>query len=455
MVAEPLFVEKEGALLMVGSRAIIKELADSDPLPVNIAIKNTKLSMHGVAPWGYDNQLPNQIDTDVSKTPVLSQAIYWLSKQWISGGLVYGILTVDPDGKDKLIRKIHPGVEDMLKKSMVTSQYLPAIAYHYFKYWNSFTETIRSKDGSQILAFKAHPSPSCRLSLQDEKSGRIDYCFLNAQWEDFETKSSKYTVQLPLVQMGYDPVALLKNRKDGNNFIYLVQGVKDTEKYYARAPWHSIRESKWLKMVQQIPVFKEALMRNRMTINYVIEIHPEFWRKYYDDWDNGKITAEEKKTRKEDKFREIENCLNGASNAGKNIWSSNMLDPITGKAASLISINPIDNKTLSGEYIEDSQEGVATILYSLGFDGTLIGSTPAKSMGGGSGSDKREAWNILITNSKPEQDKILEPLQFASDYNGFVDETTKQPFTFWFKNYYIQTLDQVTPASRQSQPNQA
>ena len=81
------------------------------------------------------------------------------------------------------------------------------------------------------------------------------------------------------------------------------------------------------------------------------------------------------------------------------------------------------------------------------FDGTLIGSTPAKTLGAGSGSDKNAAWNIAITVSKPQQDKILEPIDFVCQYNNWLDDQGN-PYSFWFKNYYTQMKNELTPKMR-------
>lgn len=438
--------ENDNIVLLVrnGGSVIVEEEKNK---PVGIPLKDYLLQ-NKVAYWGYNNQYPFEVQEDIGKTPVLSQALYWISKAWISGGLVYGSLTIDKEGNDKLIRKDNPKLNALLRKNQINTEYLPLASNHFLKYWKTFTELIRNDDNSQIIGIKAHKSPWCRVGLQDEKTKRVEKCFINAQWNEYESASSKYTIELPIVQKGYDPVTMLKHRDKSSNYIYIVDGIGDTEKYYPKSPWHAIRESKWLKLVQEIPVFKAALMKNQSTLKYHVKIHPKYWESRFDTWNT--LTNEDKQAKKNTIYTEIDNCLTGSSNSGKNLWSGYIIDPITQKEVEYIKVESLDDKIKDGKYIEDSQEGVATILYSLGFDGTLIGSTPAKSMGGGSGSDKREAWNIFITNCKPEQDKILEPIDFMAQYNGIVDENG-EPYTFWFKNYYLQTLDKVAPEKRNTQ----
>lgn len=437
--------ERENLVLLPKHGVLLKEEAQP-----TTPVSNTypDFTLNGVAFWGLDNLLPDQITDDVKKTPVLASALDWLSRMWISGGLVYGKLEIQEDGTDKLIRKNDVRVNDFFRKNQIASEFLPIASKHGLTYWKLFYEIVLGADRKEIIGIKCHKSPHGRVYRQNPKTGRVENCKISANWAMFDGIDGMYSIEMPVVQKGYNPVGLLKVRTDSIRYCYIVDFPGYDETYYPTAPWHSNRESKWITLAQSIPVFKEALMRNKMTISYVISIHPSFWAKYYDDWDT--LETADKKERKGAYYKSIENCLNGASNAGKNIFSTHILDDIAGKFVDCITITPIKNETLSGEYLEDSQEASAMILYSLGFDGTLIGQLPSKSFGSGSGSDKREAWNLAITNAKPYQDKILEVFNFIAEYNGWVDEQG-EPYTFWFKNYYVQTLDQVSIANRQSQ----
>ena len=96
-----------------------------------------------------------------------------------------------------------------------------------------------------------------------------------------------------------------------------------------------------------------------------------------------------------------------------------------------------------GMYLEDSGEATAHIYTALGIDATLVNTPTKGGMGAGSGSDKREAFNIYMALRKSDQDLILEPLNLIRDFNGWDPNTV-----FWFKNYYVATLNQVTPSQR-------
>lgn len=291
-------------------------------------------------------------------------------------------------------------------------------------------------------------SPHCRVSLQDKNAFRSLWCYINANPYQSFNASSPYTLQIPLVDKSFRPVYSLKNRSDSSNYIFRVSGPALRENYYANARWHSIINSNWLQLANDIPNWKTAIMKNQMTLKYHVQVDDGYWAmKFEDQW--GDFSAQEKFEKKKIEYGLINTYLTGVENAGKGFFSVKYMDA-DGKEVQGIKIDRLDDKVQSGAYIEDSQEANSHILYSLGFDGRLIGSTPAKALGAGSGSDIREAWNILITVGKPKQDKILEPLNFSSAYNGWKGKNGK-PLKFWFKNYYIQTLDAVAPADRNSQ----
>ena len=106
-------------------------------------------------------------------------------------------------------------------------------------------------------------------------------------------------------------------------------------------------------------------------------------------------------------------------------------------------IEEIPTKTLSGEYLIDSQEATQHKLWALGIDSNLIGPTPGRNSGEHSGSSKREAFNMYMTLCTSHIETVLEPLEFIRDYNGYdprIGIRFRQPF--------LQTLNEVTPAKR-------
>ncbi|MGB2434553.1 MAG: hypothetical protein ACPIB5_00450, partial [Flavobacteriaceae bacterium] len=83
-------------------------------------------------------------------------------------------------------------------------------------------------------------------------------------------------------------------------------------------------------------------------------------------------------------------------------------DKFTHKEQSLIKITPLQNPLKDGEFLGDNGEASSHILYALDLDPTLKGHTPGAGLGSGSGSDKREAFNMFLTLTNVHQKIILE-----------------------------------------------
>lgn len=416
--------------------------------PKTPVISQNASGMGDVASYGDSNNFPNEVVDYVEKTPVLSSALYWLSNALISGGLVYGSLKIDEDtGEDKLMRKQIADIEQFLSRNSVMTDYLPVVARQYLTFFNAFFQFIVSDDRSKITTVSPFLTPHCRISKQDPKALRSLNLYVNANSTYGFSATATETLKLPLIDPSYMPVESLRLRNE-KHFGYHVKGPSLRENYYARAPWHAIINSKWLELANQIPEFKTAIMKNQMTLKYHVEIDEGMWsRKFMEKWES--FSADEKMAKIKDEYKAINTYLTNVENSGKGLFSNKWHDE-NGNEISGVKITRKDDSVQNGAYVEDSQEANSHILYALGFSGTLIGQTPAKSLGSGSGSDKREDWNILITKSKPEQDMILKPLQFVAQYNNWTDKN-ENPIVFWFKNYYLQTLDQVNAKQRTGQ----
>jgi hypothetical protein len=77
-----------------------------------------------------------------------------------------------------------------------------------------------------------------------------------------------------------------------------------------------------------------------------------------------------------------------------------------------------------------------------------VGQGPGRnSQSAGSGSDKRVAREIYLLNAKVDQDIILEPLNaVVNPFNGWKKRYPRM--TWWFRNYFLATQNQVSPDNR-------
>ncbi len=414
------------------SRSLVSEVAPRTP------VERITMQMGKIAIWGDDNLFPQRVNKDVRKTTELASGLRWMANTLISGGLVYGTLEYDDDGKEKLKPVRDPDIEKWLRKTNIR-RYLRESAYEFYKFWNAFARLRLSRDGKMINEICAMESMFTRLGLQDDTTGAIKQAFVNANWDQSISADDPLTLTYPLIDPYYDAVEITRASKD-REFIYPICGVDSGNIYYQVAPWNSVRESGWLEVAQLIPSFKKNLLKNQYTIKYHFQLTSNYWAWRFPKWDT--MTEKERINAKIAVLKELDDFLKGEENAGKNIMSIADSDPVTKKIYPGLEILAIDDKIKTGTYIEDSQEAAWHIFDGLGIPESIKRS-PSKTVGGGSGSNTRVAYNIYITGSKPEQDLMLEPIDFCFEYNGFSKKyENKGGLVTWFRNYWVAKLDE-------------
>ncbi|RZK30203.1 MAG: hypothetical protein EOO57_18135, partial [Hymenobacter sp.] len=223
------------ALNLVAS--VIKDIPRA-PLAPTVKITGDIAEANTFAKWGTDNKLPFTIIDAVNSNAVLSQAIYWKSNAIISGGLAYGNLVIDANGREQLQRVIDPVVEEWLYKSNIL-RYLRESSMEFYKFWNVFPELILSNDRNSIASLSCHESAHCRWGLQNAK-GLIDTCYINAQWDNGGKFDSPETEKISVIDVYYDPVATVRAQAALASFIYPLAGTSSGKTYYQDAPWHAL-----------------------------------------------------------------------------------------------------------------------------------------------------------------------------------------------------------------------
>ena len=92
------------------------------------------------------------------------------------------------------------------------------------------------------------------------------------------------------------------------------------------------------------------------------------------------------------------------------------------------------------------QEAQVDIRTSFGLDAALQGASKS-GMGAGSGSDKREAFNIRMATAQRHVAKILSPFIWAINYNGWKAPNGGK-VVLRINTPFLQTQNQVTPSKR-------
>ena len=405
--------------------------------------ENFSNSTDKIAKWGEDNLFPQTVYKEARKNTIIPSTLDWKARALYSGGIVAGKVEYKESG-GQLVESFVPEINsdfEKFKKTNALNRYAIEASNDFYWFYNVFPELILSKDRKKIVSITNQEAMFCRWGLHNSK-GIVEKCYINANWDDNETENSPTTTIVPVIDPYYDPVTALRDRSE-HKYIYPLSYPTPGGTYYQLAHWNSIRESGWLDFTSDLVKFKRSLLKNNMSIKYQIEIADWWWSWKYPKWDS--LDDKARKVIMTAEVKAINDFLKGAEAAGKSIITVLKHDPHTGKDMKGWTITVIDDKLKDGAYIEDSQEASSHMLYALSVDGTLIGSTPGKGMGGGSGSDKRVAFNIYISMCVSHQDIILDPLHFIRDYNGWDPD-----LTFRFKNTLITTMDKGKETQQQT-----
>jgi hypothetical protein len=394
-------------------------------------------SLGDISPWGADNLFPQNVIEGYRQSTIVPKTLEKQSQILLSSGIVYGKVTgFDKNGKEEMEYAVDPEVELWMKRTNI-KRYLreSSLSFHWF--YNLFPELIKSADGKQIVSIVNQRPEYCRYGKQNQSTGLLDKCYISADWSSVNIGDRKLVTPVDVIDTTYDPYYQVKENA-AYKMIYPVSYPSPGCTFYQLAPHDTMRSSGWLDVQLSIPQFKKALFKNQITVKYLIEVSTWWWNWQYPGFDSK--NAEEKKTIMDNELTNFEAFLTGSENAGKSIMTTYQSDPQYSKVYDGWKITAIDNKLKDGIYIEDSQEAASHLLYALGFDPTLIGPLPGRNgMGAGSGSDKRVAFNIYLSMVEPYRDVILEPLQFAFDYNW-----PDRNYKIKFMNSMITTLDQGT-----------
>lgn len=427
--------------------AVMTILQDPNDSPTPVVEKS--LNPTDYQPWGDSNDYPTEVYEKCRTNSIIPSTISWKARALRSGGVRYGVIDgYKPDGTE-IFRPIDvPEINEFLDRIDIES-YLEEALLDLIWFNHFFAEIALQRDRKKAVSLMIQEATFCRFSKQNPKTGLIEKVFIDGNW--VTRKSASELKSVPLIDTYWDAVGNVRKSK-ATKFIYPVSIASPGKNYYQIPDWHSIIDGDWLSVANKIPKFKSFLMENQMSIKYVIHIPESWWDWKYPGFNSSnKYDDAARKSIMKKEIDRFNTLLTGIENTGKGLFLTFKTDANRNEYTKW-EIKALDTVRQSGEYMEESQEASSHILYALNVDGTLIGSTPGKSLGAGSGSDKRVAWNIFIINNKPLQDKVVKPLDFITKYNGWKSSDDKQ-IVWRFNNYLIATLDTGSSIKTESKSN--
>lgn len=436
-------IAEGGLMLAVSQKAtysVTNELDGKTPSYTKPEDDLEKLSEEEYIPWGTSNNLPWEWEQKIRANVDLTRAIGIRKRFLMAGGITYKVLKSDGE----LSEEVRPEIELLLKKSY---QYLMRAAHNFASFFNFFPELILNKEGTKVSRIACLHSKYFRYAAENKKSGIITKGFYQGDWNGGSLDKNKATPLDVVDPRYYEPELISEEIKERKlkKFVF-PQAFYTGEEHYQWPEWVSVITSKWLELVNQIPKFKAAVMKNQITLKYHIEM-PSYWMtdKYpryntYDLKKKSELLAEEVKV--------FEKFLSDSENSGKSLTSMFKTDPNTLKPWPGWKITPIDDKMKDGLYIEDGVEGAIKIYTAVGVDPAIMGILPGKNAVNRSGSERREAFNLDQAVSYMERELLLKPFELAADINGW--NTNTEQVVFMIRSPHLQTLNQVTPSRRET-----
>lgn len=415
-----------------------KNINEAKPTSV---FKEDTNSTGKIAYWGHDNLFPQTVIKECEKNPVVSRTLHDQALVLYGSGLLIGkIEDINPDGSEKFVPIKNYKPWNDFKRNSNINRYLREATSEFYWFYNLFPELTLSKNREQIIGVQCKKSKECRFGTQNNQN-IVDTAYIHGNWENSPDVSDKNIVTLPVIDTGFLPVDYLHEGKDFN-YIYPVSYPSPGANFYQLAPWNSLRTSGWLQYANDIPNLKAQVYKNILVIGKIIEVADWYWTWKYPDFEEKPELIE---TRVSDTYQAFNDFMAGNDKAGKNLFLPKKTNPNTFESYPGWEIKSVDNKQFEGIFNQDSAEASSQLLYALGWDPALTGMTPGKQSGGGSGSDKRVAFNIYISKVQAHRDIITEPLYFIRDYNNWDPE-----LEFRLRFPMITSLDKGKEVQQQS-----
>jgi hypothetical protein len=413
---------------------------------LNLSDYKKEFRLNPVLFWGEKNDYPQLLDEVAEQSGVLEAGLQLSGDHMVGQGLFIYQEKVE-NNEVKMIEVEDTEIMDFLY-DIGYEDYYDKGCREYLRWGNVFP-IIRLDKSRQIAEIKLFDTPHCRLERPHPENAIIQNLWVSAQWGNsiFDNAPAKYK------GIWTQKYKLLKPRRMTDQIIAqpavfdFAMHIKyhTSGKYYGRVPWHACYKNGWLDISVSVPTMKRRLFKHSMTLNYIINVHEDYWQgKFGDEW--ATFDQAQKYEKMKEKQLEIERNLIGENNAYKTLFSSFTTDT-NGKAVYALDIEVIDNKIKEGTHIPDAQIADAQIVFALLTSPALFGMvTPGSEAG--SGSNIREASLAMNARMKPHQEKVNQPFYVIAEMKNWLD---KYPgLKIGTRQFIINTLDQKAPAALQT-----
>lgn len=445
------------AYLTFASAAVIKISNSRNitqyPSDTGVVNKTINDKSYKIVPRGVNNDLPQLVANKVSKNPDLASNIpFKISMAY--GESVLPVTVKVEAGANAEVKKTYLPVTDQADineffENNNINDFIQNQLTDLIYFGTAYPEIITDQQlgaSRRILELRHKDAVFSRLELQDE-NGKINNHFY-ADWANL-TQSPNIDVTPYLDphstildlkrRIGAAPDATGKTN-DEKQYRYIIPNniYLPGSPYYSKPPFWSLFESGWYDFAQAIPEFKTALMKNQMTIKYMVYVEDTYFEAIFKE--EAIKDPEEQKARITQEYKNIQDFLTNSKNAGKAIFGK-IKYKHDGKEVPSVKIVAMENKFVGGEYIQDSEEVSNIMAYAMGIHSSLIGS---HGKGGTiNGTEARELFIIQQSLTRYLRDKVVKSLYVVKAINNWPPE-----IQFYIPNIQLTTLDKGTGSTK-------
>lgn len=393
--------------------------------------------------WGSLNQFPSDWEAQIEQNDTITDAIEKEVDRITAGGVEYYYVDIDEKGQ-KVMKFFYDEEIETLLTNPLTLFAFEQMIYDYIKFRMPMPQILFDFTKSKCVGIGAIPATHCRWSKQ-ANDGFINFAYYNANWRLGRKSDSQDTIKIPVIDPLIDTVDIIKAEPKILKYIFRVP-IASHRTYYPLSPSYTALTSLWLPITNKVAKYFDYALDNQMSAKYHIEIDEDWLaKKYGDRWE--KATAEEINAIFLEEMAHFNAMMHGLINSGKNLMTSKSINSVINKEYSAWKITELKGNVFEAGWISLLKEGVLHVVKAVGLDPSTHGGNSTSGMGAGSGSDKREAFNITMATVNRHVEKILLPFYFAIKYNG-KKAPNGGPIKLRMITPSLQTLNQVTQADR-------
>ncbi len=384
-----------------------------------------KVDSYSVAPWGANNDLPQQVMEKIDAAEVVSTNANFNWKVPFGQGPKLVEVIRDPEtNRVKSFKEVLEGdaYEWFMRNNIPLL--LMEILTDLSHFGNAFPVLIagEKKPGGGRKGIKGIVHREAMFSRWGlTKSKLIKQHLYCAKWDENPNNGD---IQASYVIDEYNAVADIEKRLTLGRDVRMCFPIyipSPGRPYYSYPSWWSIFRSGWYDQLTSIPALKKAILKHNLGVRHIIYIADEY---FAEKEELLKIDKNDHKSRKElydEVVQQLCEQVTGEENAGKAVVCKMKAVPNgnTMTFEKLMSVDTIKNDISGGEYLTDYETGANIISYAMDVHPSLIGATPGKNSNSLSASNIREIFIMKQSLSKPIAYLALQWWPAVREINGW------------------------------------